>query len=102
MKALFIDPAEQKIEEVEVANVEDIAKLVGFDTLESENIGPDNDHLFFDEECFIRGNAAAGRFQIGTGIPVSGKGVVVGETGAKLLVDVVSTADSLSGRIKFQ
>ncbi|WP_018871911.1 hypothetical protein [Thioalkalivibrio sp. ALJ16] len=100
MKALLIDPEQQTIESVEVEGREDIAHLIGFDTLESDVIGPDGDCLYFDEECFLRGTS--GRFQIDSVIPVSGKGVVVGSTddGARLQ-DVVSDPDSLRARLKY-
>ncbi|WP_018866126.1 MULTISPECIES: hypothetical protein [unclassified Thioalkalivibrio] len=100
MKALLIDPEKQTIEVVEVEGREDIARLIGFDTLESDEIGPDGDRLFFDEECFLRGTT--GRFQIDNVIPVSGKGLVVGsrDDGASLQ-DVVSDPDALRARMKY-
>lgn len=100
MKALLIDPEQQTIEEVELEGREDIARLIGFDTLESDEIGPDGDRLFFDEECFLRGTT--GRFQIDSVIPVSGKGVVVGAAGDGAdLKDVASDAAALRGRTKY-
>lgn len=100
MKALLIDPEQQTIETVQVEGREDIARLIGFDTLESDEIGPDGDRLFFDEECFLRGTT--GRFQIDSVIPVSGKGLVVGrsEDGTRLK-DVVSDPDALRARMKY-
>lgn len=100
MKALLIDPEQQTIEQVDVAGHEDIARLIGYETLESDEIGPDGDRLFFDEECFLRGTT--GRFQIDNVIPVSGKGLVVGsaEEGASLR-DVVSDPDSIRARMKY-
>jgi hypothetical protein len=75
-------------------------KLIGYDTITSDEIGPEGDRLFFDEECFLRGTT--GRFQIDTVIPVSGKGIIIGsaDDGATLK-DVVSDADSIKGRIKY-
>ena len=88
------------IEAVEIAGQDDIARLVGFDTIISDDIGPDGDRLYFDEDCFLRGTA--GRFQIDNVVPVAGIGVIVGATddGADLR-DVASDADSLGARLKY-
>jgi len=100
MKALLIDAEQQTIEETEVQGREDIARLVGYDTLESDAIGPDGDRLYFDEECFLRGTG--GRFQIDSVIPVSGKGVVVGANAdGSELKDVTSTPETLRERLKY-
>ncbi len=102
MKALLIDPAGQTIEAVEINDPDDIARLIGFDTLESDEIGPDGDRLYFDEECFLRGDAVSGRFQIEGVAPVAGKGLVIGSADdGKTLRDVVSTTEQLASRIKY-
>jgi hypothetical protein len=100
MKAILIDPEHQTIEPVEINGTEDIARLIGYDTIESDAIGPDGDRLFFDEECFLRG--ASGRFQIDSVVPVSGKGIVVGtaDKGAQLQ-DARSDAGSIGQRLKY-
>jgi hypothetical protein len=101
MRALLIDPEKQTIEEIDMAGREDIARLVGFDTIESDAIGSEGDRLFFDEECFLR--QSKGRFQIDTVIPVAGRGVIVGTAGADdELSDAVTAIEDLRGRIKFQ
>ena len=100
MKALLISPDTQTIDVLDIGGTDDIVKLIGFDTITSDEIGPDGDRLFFDEECFLRGTS--GRFQIDTVIPVSGKGVVVGATGdGETLKDSVSDVDNLKRRIKY-
>jgi hypothetical protein len=100
MKALLINPEARSIEEIEVQNQEEIASVIGFDTITSDEIGPDGDRLYFDEECFLRGTS--GRFQIDTVIPVSGKGVVIGSSDdGQTLQDVVSDVDNVSSRIKY-
>ena len=76
MKALLIDPEKQSLEPIEIQGRDDIAKLIGYDTIESDAVGTAGDRLFFDEECFLRG--AKGRFQIDSVIPVSGRAVLVG------------------------
>ena len=100
MKALLITPDTQVIEVIEINSHDDIVKLIGYATITSDEIGPDGDRLFFDEECFLRGTT--GRFQIDTVIPVSGKGVIVGSSDdGTTLKDVVSDVDSIKGRIKY-
>jgi hypothetical protein len=100
MKALLITPDDQTIEDIEISGMDDIKRLIGYDTIESDAIGNEGDRLFFDEECFLRGTS--GRFQIDTVIPVSGKGIIVGasEDGSSFS-DVKLTADALKGRMKY-
>ena len=99
MKALLITPDTQTIEEIDLKGQDDIAGLIGFDTLESDEIGPEGDRLYFDEECFLRGTK--GRFQIDKIIPVSGKGVIAGSSDdGTTLRDVVSDIESIKQRLK--
>jgi hypothetical protein len=65
MKALLIDPEKQSLEPIDIQGREDIAKLIGYDTIESDAVGTAGDRLYFDEECFLRGTQ--GRFQIDSG-----------------------------------
>ena len=100
MNALLITPDTQSIEAVEIDNLDDIVKLIGYGTITSDEIGPEGDRLFFDEECFLR--ETSGRFQIDTVIPVSGIGIVVGSTDdGATLKDVVSGVESIKKRIKY-
>lgn len=102
MKALLINPAEQTIDAVEISGRDDIARLIGFDTIASDEIGPDGDRLYFDEECFLRGDAVSGRFQVEGVAPVAGKGVVVGSADdGKVLREVAGSAGQLASRIKY-
>jgi hypothetical protein len=100
MKAILIDPENRAIESVDIDDRDDIVRLVGFDTLESDAVGTAGDRLYFDEECFLRGTT--GRFQIDTIIPVSGKGVIVGtaEDGSTLR-DAATGIDELRSRINY-
>lgn len=94
MKALPIDPENRFLEPIDIQGREDIVKLVGYDTIESDAVGAAGDRLFFDEECFLRGTQ--GRFQIDCVIPVSGKAVLVGTTDeGKSLRDVATDVDDL-------
>ena len=100
MRAILISPQSQSFYEIEISSHEDIVKLIGYQTIESDAVGTQGDRLYFDEECFIRGTE--GRFQIDNIVPVSGKGVIVGcaEDGATLR-DAVTALDELQKRTKF-
>ncbi|MGB5300667.1 MAG: hypothetical protein WBN48_18255 [Thiogranum sp.] len=100
MKALLISPDTQSTKAIDINGLEDIVKLIGFDTITSDEIGPEGDRLYFDEECFLRGTS--GRFQIDAVVPVSGPGVIVGSgDGGNTLRDVVSDVDSMLSRIRY-
>ena len=57
--------------------LEEIKKLIGFDSIGTDEIDNNRNMLYFDENCFIRDNKILGRFQIGSLAPVAGVGVVV-------------------------
>lgn len=99
MNAILIDPTTQTVSAVEVADRAGITALIGFDTLETDELSEQGDRLYFDEECFIRGTQ--GRFQIDSLIPVAGKGVVVGSTADGGLADVVIDIEALRLRTRF-
>ena len=100
MKAILIDPEAKSIAAIQIEGPADIVKLIGFDTVTSDEIGPEGDRLYFDEECFLRGTA--GRFQIDTVIPVAGKGVIAGSADeGTTLKDAVSDVDAIKARLKY-
>ena len=99
MKAYLNTAENQSIDPIEVSSLDDIKSVIGFDTIESDAIGTDEDRLYFDEECFLRGSS--GRFQIDNVIPVSGKGVIMAANDETALLDVIMSIDELSQRIKF-
>jgi hypothetical protein len=100
MKAFLIDPEKQSLEPIDIQGHEDIVKLIGYDTIESDAVGTAGDRLYFDEECFLRGTK--GRFQIDSVIPVSGRAVLVGTADdGRTLRDVATDADSLRSRLKY-
>ena len=103
MKAYLIDPATKRIEPVEFdGSRESIARLIGFDTIDSDEIGSTGDRLFFDEECFLRADPRAGRFQLDRLAPVAGRGLVTGREATGAIVgDPSIDADVLGGRIRF-
>jgi len=100
MKALLLTPDTQAIEMIDIAGLDDIIQHIGFDSVISDEIGPEGDLLYFDEDCFLRGTS--GRFQIDSVIPVSGKGIIIGSTdNGKKLKDVSSDIESIKKRIKY-
>ncbi|MBL1292590.1 MAG: hypothetical protein COB61_001825 [Thiotrichales bacterium] len=102
MKAFLIVPATESIDVVDIDSVEDIKAMIGFDTIDSDEIGPDGDRLYFDEECFIRGDAVSGRFQLDKVAPVAGKGMIVGSSeGGNTIQDAVSDVDSIKKRVVY-
>lgn len=100
MKAFLIDAQNQTIEDINIDSMDDIAKIIGYETIESEVLGDSGDRLFFDEECFIRGSV--GRFQLDKLIPVSGRGLLLGaDEAGTTLSDVNIDRDDLVNRIKY-
>lgn len=100
MKAILINPENRSVEAITIHGREDIAKLIGFDTIESDAVGTAGDRLYFDEECFLRGTS--GRFQIDSVIPVSGRAVLVGtDDDGRTLRDVATDVDNLRSRLKY-
>ena len=100
MKALLINPENRSIEAIDIVSHDDIASLIGYDTIESDAVGTAGDRLYFDEECFLRGTT--GRFQIDTLIPVSGRAVIAGtaDDGATLR-DAATDIEALRSRLKY-
>ena len=99
MKALMITPENKTIVSIEISGLDDIVKLIGFDSIISDAIDSNGNHLYFDEDCFLRGSK--GRFQIDTLVPVSGIGIIVGVSDDATLGDVTVDVDDISGRIKY-
>jgi hypothetical protein len=100
MKAILIDPADRSLAVVDVGGREDIARLIGFDTIESDAVGTGGDRLHFDEECFLRGTG--GRFQVDSLVPISGRAVIAGSSGdGTTLRDVATDVEGLRSRIRY-
>lgn len=103
MKGFVIDPAARSVEAVDIADgLDGVRRLVGFATVDSDEIDDNGDRLFFDEECFIRSAPGAARFRLDNLAPVAGKGVVIGSKAqGKELGDAVITAEALRRRVTF-
>ena len=97
MKAFLISPESQSIETIEILDQNDIQTQIGYDTVISDELG-DDQHIFFDEECFLR--QAKGRFQIDKLVPISGKAIVMGMSG-EALSDVALEKSALADRVSF-
>ncbi len=97
MKAFLINPESQSIESIEIQDQNDIQAQIGYDTVISDELG-DDQHIFFDEECFLR--QAKGRFQIDKLVPISGKAVIMGLSG-DALSDVAIDESALAARVSF-
>jgi hypothetical protein len=98
MHAFLIEGKKQAIEAIEISSRADIAKLVGQDTIISDEMD-DSNAVYFDEDCFIRGTS--GRFQIDKLAPVAGKAVVTGYLAGEQLTNASISLEELTARIKF-
>jgi hypothetical protein len=78
MNAYLIDANRKTVDPVELTDATDIRRLIGYDSLDSEEIDASGDRLFFDESCFLRDQTGKGRFKLDNLVPVADKAVVVG------------------------
>ena len=101
MKAFLIDAATQTITPVMLSNgLRDMGALIGFDTIESDEIDASGDRLFFDERCFLREQTGKARFKIDNLAPVANKALVVGSSDSGgILKDVMVDLVTLERRI---
>lgn len=77
MQVFMIDPTQKTITPVDIDGTLDaIRSLIGFDTIDSDEIDNNGDRLFFDESCFIRQQDGIGRFKVDNLAPVAGIGVI--------------------------
>ena len=81
MKAYLIDANRQTVTAVDIADgLNGIRRLIGYDSVDSEEIDASGDRLFFDEGCFLRDQTGKGRFRLDNLVPVADKAVVVGSS----------------------
>lgn len=103
MKAYVIDADARTIEEATVDNgLEGVKTLIGFDTIDADEIDDNGDRLFFDERCHLRAAPGAPKFRVDNLAPIAGRGVVIraGEGGSQL-ADAVVGLDALRKRVTF-
>jgi hypothetical protein len=100
MKAYLIDANAKTVTAVTIAGLDDVRKLIGYDSVDSDEIDASGDRLFFDESCFLRDQTGKGRFKLDNLAPVVDKGVVAGSTGdAANLKDAAVEPDALQQRV---
>lgn len=77
MHVYLIDPVAKTVTQEQIADGETgVARLIGYDSLDSDEIDINGDRLYFDESCFIRHGADMPRFKVDSLAPVAGRGVV--------------------------
>jgi hypothetical protein len=103
MQAFLIDPAAKLISPVEIDDgLQGVRRLIGFDSIDADEIDDKGDRLYFDESCFIREHAGTGRFQLDRLAPVSGRAVVIGgDASGKALRAPLVTLEALQARVRF-
>ena len=100
MTCFVIDPTAKTITPVALGGgLDAIRQLIGFETIDSDEIDASGDRLFFDEKCFIRQTPGVGRFQLDSLAPVAGIGVVVGAGEGSAAPQV--SLQALQARVKF-
>jgi hypothetical protein len=103
MKAYLIDADAKTVSEVALDNgLEGVKTLIGFDTVDSDEIDDNGDRLFFDERCHLRAAPGAPKFKVDNLAPVAGRGVVAraGQGGSQL-TDARVSLDALTRRVSF-
>lgn len=104
MKAYLIDANQKTVRLIDLNDgLAEIRRLIGYDSIDSEEIDASGDRLFFDEGCFLRDQPGKGRFKLDNLPPVADKAVVVGSSddGATLRDAAVELA-VLQGRISWR
>jgi hypothetical protein len=103
MHVFLIDPSSKTIQVVDIQDgLLSIRHLIGFDSIDADEIDDNGDRLYFDESCFIRDQPNAGRFKVDNLAPVAGRGVIVGgDAAGSSLSNPVVTLDALSARVHF-
>lgn len=102
MKVFAINPLTKEINAVEISNTEEaLQKLIGFSTIDSDEIDDNGDRLFFDEECFIRQQGNVGRFKVDSLAPVAGIGVIVNSKDGKSFQSAAIRSEELLKRVTY-
>jgi hypothetical protein len=101
MKAYLIDANRKTVSPVDLADgLTGVRRLIGYDSVDSEDIDASGDRLFFDEGCFLRDQTGKGRFRLDNLVPVADKAVVAGSSDdGATLKDALADLDALQARI---
>jgi hypothetical protein len=103
MKVFLIDPHDKQVIELEIAETRlALQDLIGFETIDFDEIDSNGDCLFFDEECFIRQQVNVGKFKVDNLAPIAGKGVIVNspDNGQTLSTPKINLSDLIK-RVTF-
>ncbi len=103
MQVFVIDPSTKDIRPTEITDGEaGVRRLIGFDSIDFDEIDENGDRLYFDESCFIRHSADVGRFRMDSLAPVAGVGIIAGgEPGGKAIASAQISIDALRSRVQF-
>jgi hypothetical protein len=102
MQVLTINPLTKEIQVVEISDTKEaLQELIGFSTIDSDEIDDNGDRLFFDEECFIRQQSNVGRFKVDSLAPVAGIGVIVNSKDGKTFQSSIMNAQELLKRVTY-
>ena len=102
MQVFAINPLTKEINTVEIADTKEaLQELIGFSTIDSDEIDDNGDRLFFDEECFIRQQGNVGRFKVDSLAPVAGIGVIINSRDGKTLHSPAISAEELAKRVTY-
>ncbi len=102
MKAYLINANEKTIEAVNIDGLPDIKALIGYETVDSDEVDASGDRLFFDESCFLRDQSGKGRFKLDNLAPVADRAVVIGARGdGTPLQDAAVSLEQLTSRIRW-
>lgn len=98
MRGFLIDGESQTIQAIDLESAADIATLVGYESIISDDID-DSNAVHFDEDCFIR--ATPGRFRIDSLAPIAGKAVITGKGEDGQFADSSLDLEQLKARVVF-
>jgi hypothetical protein len=103
MKAYLIDANQKTVSLIDLNDgLTEIRRLIGYDSIDSEEIDASGDRLFFDEGCFLRDQPGKGRFKLDNLPPVANTAVVAGSSDAgATLKDTAAELATLQGRISW-
>lgn len=103
MHVFVINPTLKTVKAIVIlGSLDDIRALIGFDSIDSDEIDNNGDRLFFDESCFIRPQDGVGRFKVDSLAPVAGIGVIANSRDeAKSIQAPEVTLQELTKRITF-
>jgi hypothetical protein len=98
MRAFLIDGQAKTVDVMDLDSMDNIAGLVGCDSVISDDVD-DSNVVHFDEDCFIRGTP--GRFRIDRLAPIAGKAVIVGKGADGAAADSSLELEQLRARVEF-